>query len=264
MAANATSRSSDLTKQAVLSTKHDFFSEHKLPALSKKRAPLAPVETELKYFVPAELGEGMRKGRERLLIDQHILAKSVVPKLLERLGVSTNVSNCADLTTARVRRCVASNGSQSFSIEFKSSRFSDVSRYEFSLPIGQALYNKLSEEFSRGAVRKLRYIIPGFVTVDGHPEKVKLQLDEVVAAGRRLKALKDSFFTADLEVSGERAIADVRKGRHNLNLLSGCIELNCQRPALSKSISSRTLAREGFGEKQLKAVAKLTEQLQRG
>jgi hypothetical protein len=159
---------------------------------------------------------------------------------------------------------VASNGSQSFSIEFKSPRFTDVSRYEFSLPISQALYNKLSEEFSRGSVRKVRYIIPGVVMVNGQPEKVKLQLDEVVAAGRRLKALKESFFTADLEVSGEQAIADVRKGRHNLNLLSECIELNSQRPGLSKPISSRTLAREGFGAKQLKAVAKLTEQLKRG
>jgi hypothetical protein len=260
MAASATYKAAENSpKHLALSNNQDHFLEHKLPLLPRKRAIVSPVETELKFYVPAEIGLGMRKGREVVLIDQHILAKSLVPKLLERLGVSGRVSNHADLTSARVRRSVASNGAQTFSIEFKSSRFSEVSRFEFSLKINEGLYDKLSKECSKGAVRKLRYIIPGEVTVNGRAEKVKLQLDELVAAGRKLKPLTDSFFTADLEVSSERAIAELRKGRHSFTWLSECVELNCQRPALSKPLSSRTLAREGFGDKQLKTVARLDD-----
>jgi hypothetical protein len=78
-----------------------------------------------------------------------------------------------------------------------------------------------------------------------------------------MKDIAGSFFTADIEVQEKGLIKDLRKGRHSFEFLKDCVELNSLDDELSKPLSSRTLARKGFGERQLWAAGKIDKALER-
>ena len=229
-----------------------------LSPLPKDLRCLAPQEIELKHYVPSDLGFAVSYGRAATHIEQYTLVKASVPHLVEKLGLHRRVANYEDLSSARVRLSVTPEGTHHHVLELKSPKFDRVARYEYAVPISDRVFLKLRDSLADGALRKLRYEVPGILLVDegagDEPVAVTLQLDQVLAAGPRLQALETPLFTADLEVSRSDFVIAVRRGSHSFSWLSECVELNSLAPHLAKPLSSRQIARRGVGARQQQAL----------
>ena len=225
----------------------------------------APVESELKFYVPSELGQSLLLQSNKtdkeppLFIEQHVLQPKKLQRLLREFGVGDEVSNTNVFTSARARRIVEA-GSERFLIEFKSQKTIDqISRFEFGVSIAEARFKSLRNDDSIGCLRKLRYAISGTVTTDTGTMRTSIELDRVLDAGNPATPLSAPFFTADIE--GSRAILDaVRQGRHSFDWLKECVMLSFADNRIRKPLTNKRLACQGFGAPQdmaLKALLSL-------
>lgn len=232
--------------------------DNALPPLAKSLRSPAPQEIELKHFVPSEIGFAVSYGRAATRIEQYTLVKASVQRLVEKLGLHKRVANYEDFSSARVRHSVTPDGTHHHVLELKSPKFDRVARYEYTIPISERVLVKLRDSCADGALRKLRYEVPGRLIVDdelgGEAVGLTLQLDRVLAAGPSLKALEEPLFTADLELPHGDFVVAVRRGFHTFAWLAECVEMNSLDPRLSKPLSSRQIARHGIGLRQHRAL----------
>ena len=222
----------------------------------------APVESELKFYVPPELGHSVISAsihndrKSPVFIEQHVLEPKKLPKLLREFSVGDEVSNADVFTSARVRRIVEAE-SERFLIEFKSPKASDrLSRFEFGVHIVEERFKRLRDDYSIGCLRKLRYLIPGTVTTETGKRRAFIELDRVLDAGNPAKPLATPFFTADIE--GTKAILKaVREGRHSFDWLKECVMLSFADNTIRKPLTNKRLACQGFGAAQINALKAL-------
>lgn len=223
----------------------------------------APIESELKFYVPATVAQFMisvltkTEGIPPRYIEQHVLNPKRLRRLLHQYGVGSLVNNPEVFTSARARRTVEA-GSERFLLEFKSPKGSDrISRFELGVPLDEASFKRLTRDHSVGCLRKLRYVIPGTVTTDKGTQSTWIELDKILDAGSPARPLTTPFFTADIE--GSRSVLDaVREGRHSFNWLKDCITLTFADNAVRKPLSNKRLAIQGFDEPQITALKALT------
>jgi len=222
----------------------------------------APIESELKFYVPPELGQSVISASSRshrtppIFIEQHVLEPKRLHKLLREFSVGDEVSNSDVFTSARVRRIVEA-GSEQFLIEFKSPKASDrVSRFEFGVQIDEESFKRLRDDYSIGCLRKLRYLIPGTVTTDTEKRRAFIELDRVLDAGNPATPPATPFFTADIE--GTKAFLEaVREGRHSFEWLKECVMLSFAENRIRKPLTNKRLACQGFGAAQINALKAL-------
>jgi hypothetical protein len=215
------------------------------------------LEIELRFLVPGDVALEARKNLEPVVIEQHILARSQVHKLIERFGVDREVDNPAVFTSARARRIVTLSD-ELFLVEFKSKKWSYVSRFEHSVVIDQSTFKKLSLKHSCGSLLKLRYTRHACVHTPDGAGRAIVTLDEYLAAGNpREYYLKEPIFSADVELSDISLVPYLRAGRPPFPWLSRCLELSSADPSIRKPLSNRSLAKNGLGPEQRWSIAQL-------
>jgi len=222
-------------------------------------------EIELQYLVPHKLGDELRRGHPPVQLTTHYFPKKaeIVQGLVKALRLTDLFCDADELTSARLRECVATSGVSEYWLEFKgkkgASGLERLSRPEVSVQISKRVFIKMLPNATGGTTIKSRFSVPGEVfAMTGERTQIFLQLDQVQKAGAPARFLEKPLYRADIEISHTELAIDIRSGRTTFsNLLSQCIELSSLPKEKTEGLTYTALARRGYTSKAHQTLIKL-------
>jgi len=229
---------------------------------------LPPMERELQYLVPEDLGRELSAdGAPVRLITHYFRRDGEFPqKLVKLLQLDALVEAPEALSRARLREIIDANGDQQYFLEFKSKKESSwhgkLKRLEVSFPLTRKAFLRLLPNASEGVVDKLRYSKPGFIFCDdGHRVAATFQLDHVLRAGCPERELSVPYYRGDIELLSVETALFVRRGKSTFSdVLRRCVELTALPRDVSREFSFSRLARRGLPDQLYRKAQQLLEQ----
>ncbi len=239
------------------------FNLLKMPALPREKVVEPAIEAELRYFVPLSLFKEVTEGKKPLLIVQSYLPRTLIPDLLEHYEIHQWVNYADKFDVARIRAVQDPTGTSSYELEFKTPKFSSgnvrSSRHilPHPIPITASDFTTLQEHATDGTLVKRRYTVHGQIGPKKRATPCVAEVDEFIAGGIPHKKFETSFVTVDIELSQQQLIHRLISGQHTFDFLAKCVDMNIVNSKLCSPLSNRKIARNGLGDKQIKALQSL-------
>ena len=184
--------------------------------------------------------------------------------LVAQFGISRVVTDHDEFSSARVRRTKYPDETYIYELEFKGPKTmaagSLISRSELSIAISRDLFEDLRPEASAGALKKRRYNITGKIEGATSWENAIGHLDILRRAGKDLDKVRPCISTIDIELGKASLIQSLRAGRHSFGFLSSCVEITRLGNSVRSAISNSSIAEQGLGDDQKKALNELRQE----
>lgn len=209
-------------------------------------------ERELKYFVLSSVLKQLAdlKKAPRKSLDQSYFADECM-EAAYRIAFRPK-KEIPKLATGRLRRA-SNGGSAKYFVTFKGPYLSEFSRDEFEKEIPKSLYELLMPLCVGHTVKKVRYLVDGYLLIKSKKIKVTAEIDHLVE-------WSDGFVTVDIEVDKDSYIEALRQGHHTFDFLKlGAIDLTKEKFVVRRALSMKFLARNGYTASTRKIVSNLSK-----
>lgn len=239
------------------------------PVQFRQKRFLPKIESEVRFLVPPSLLTEIVGRQKPSLITQSYLPERLIPSLIDRYQICDLVDYSQEFSIARIRATKASSGGASYELEFKAPKVVQggrkLSRLILPAPISLCKdeFEDLKRDATEGTIIKHRYTKQGLLGSGSSAVRCYAEIDEFIAGGVPLKRLSRPFVTLDIELPDDNFTSYLVSGEHSFDFLDRCVDMTWVNSEICSPLSNRKVARQGLGNKQMKALSTLDHMLRK-